>query len=92
MIFKVHMIANMNGKIREVNVPDEDLSCWEDKRVLTNSVLETIFYWGQNDNQPVEGRCSVSVGDVLEHNDEFYLCDRMGWTKVYDLVTPVSDV
>jgi hypothetical protein len=60
MIFEVEMNAFMDGKIREVNVPDQELAPNDH---IQN--LEKVFYYGQNDFQPVADRCSVSVGGTL---------------------------
>lgn len=75
MIYKVHMLAFMDGEIREVDVPDTvDQS--------TDSVLELIFMYGQNDFQPLPDRCSVSMGDVAEVDGQFFLCQAMGWKQL----------
>lgn len=84
MIYDVHMLANQpEYRIRQVFVPGEI-------PVYTEVLLEKIFYYGQNDFQdqlPEEHRhghwcCSVSVGDVLELNGSYFLCDRIGWKKM----------
>ena len=76
MKFQVHMLAFMKGEIREVNVPDENLG--ED----VNSDLEEIFKFGQNDYQPIKGRCSVSSGDVIDYNGQLYLIAMAGFRKM----------
>ena len=78
MIFEVQMLAFMDGEIRRVNVPDSE---------VTGNVpldLERIFYYGQNHFQPVKGRCSVSVGDVVKVYGKDYICLNVGWA----LITP----
>ena len=80
MIINVHMLAFMNGEIREVIIPD-DINCIE-------TVLNQTFMFGQNDFQPYEDRCSVSVGDVIELSEEFeknqgfYLVTGDGFKKL----------
>ena len=86
MIFKVHMLAFMDGEIRNVNVPDEEIfgmlvSYFLDFGSI-NQLLERIFYWGQNDFQPVCNRCSVSMGDVAEINGMFFVYQSMGWKQL----------
>jgi len=76
MKFNVHMTAFMNGEIREVNVPDENLG--ED----IHSDLEEIFKFGQNDFQPIKDRCSVSAGDVIDYNGQLYLILMAGFRKI----------
>lgn len=84
MIYKVQMLAFMdpdaNGQplIREVNVPDAEVTD------NLSELLERIFYYGQNDFQPVADRCSVSVGDVAEVNDKLFIVKAIGW----GLITP----
>ena len=76
MKFNVHMTAFMNGEIREVNVPDEELNG------DVHDDLERIFYWGQNDFQPIKDRCSVSSGDVIDYNGQLYLILMAGFRKL----------
>lgn len=59
--FKVYLCAFQGGIVRNVEVPDEEL--------IGNGAdrLERIFHWGQNIHQNVVGRCSVSVGDIVEY-------------------------
>ena len=59
--FKVYLCAFQGGIVRNVEVPDEELIGTRADR------LERIFHWGQNIHQNVEGRCSVSVGDIVEY-------------------------
>lgn len=74
--FQVRMTAFYNPpRTREVAVPDDEL------RGVVEYDLEKIFYYGQNDFQPLP-ICSVSVGDVVEYNDELYLCQPMGFSKI----------
>ena len=61
--FKVYLCAFQGGIVRNVEVPDEELGARP-----TAARLEKIFHWGQNIHQNVEGRCSVSVGDIIEFN------------------------
>ena len=62
MKIKVELLAFMNGEIREVEIPD-DL-----KNITDDELFEKVFHYGQNDFQPVEGRCSVSAGDVIHYD------------------------
>lgn len=71
-----HELVGGEAVIREVNVPDEELT----ENVGLN--LELIFKYGQNDFQNVPGRCSVSVGDVIEYNDELIVVCGIGFKKL----------
>lgn len=62
MKYEVEMQAFQDGVIREVNVPDDELKPGDEEHNL-----ELIFKYGQNDFQPVRGRCSVSVDDVIRY-------------------------
>lgn len=70
MIVRVHMLAHhdytiWSPVIRNVDIPDvPNLASWTDQKMA-----ETVFHYGQNDFQNVPGRCSVSVGDVIEIPD-----------------------
>ena len=75
--FKVHMLAFANGDIREVNVPVSELSSVEGN-------LEKVFHYGQNDFQPHPSLPSVSVGDVIEMDDEKYRVEPVGFSKLED--------
>lgn len=81
MIFEVEMLAfGRPGEIRKVDVPDE--AClvygWEEN---PENILESVFYYGQNDFQPQE-HPSVSAGDVVRWKDENYLVAGMGFRKL----------
>lgn len=73
--FNVHMLAFEKGKIREVNVPCEELTG------KLGQDLDLIFRYGQNDFQP-QPICSVSVGDVAEFDGEPYMVMSSGWKKM----------
>lgn len=75
MKYKVYMLAFEQGKIREVEVPEAEVSA------STEDLLERIFYWGQNDFQP-QKICSVSTGDVAEVNGEFWQVRGVGWKRM----------
>ena len=75
MKFKVYMLAFENGKIRKVDVPDNELTG------VAEHDLERIFYWGQNDFQP-QKICSVSCGDVVEYNSKLYLTLMAGFKEI----------
>lgn len=79
MIFEVEMLAfGEPGEIRRVDVPDEHAN-HEDVR----HVLESVFYWGQNDFQPQE-HPSVSTGDVIRCMGENWLVAGVGFKKITD--------
>lgn len=66
----------MNGENRKVDVPDAVLNGNPDND------LEKIFYYGQNDFQPVKNNCSVSTGDFIEYKNKLYLVMGVGFKKV----------
>lgn len=80
MIIPVKMLAFMDGEIRNVVLPDTFVGAITPEN--TTTILDRVFYYGQNDFQPVPKRCSVSVGDVAEINGEFWLCAFVGWIKI----------
>jgi hypothetical protein len=59
MDIQVYMLAFMNGEIRDVTIPDD-----------SKTVLEDVFRLGQNDFQPSNTHCSVSVGDVIDLGED----------------------
>lgn len=73
------MLAFEDGKIRVVDVPDDEVKGRSD-----NDILERIFYWGQNEFAP-QPICSVSVGDVVEYNDKFFLVQGAGWKELSEV-------
>jgi hypothetical protein len=78
MEFKVRMLAFAEANdvpIRVVKVPDAELNG------VVEHDLERIFYWGQNDFQP-QNMCSVSVGDVVEFNNELWMVVTVGFRKL----------
>lgn len=75
MIVEVEMLAFGNGEIREVEVPDGEVTSDVDQ------MLELVFHYGQNDFQP-KNHPSVSVGDVVRLNNERYAVAGLGFRKV----------
>ena len=76
--YKVHMLANNPPEWenpRKVAVPSEEVVS------DTMKLLEAIYIWGQNENQPREC-CSVSMGDVAEVDGKFYICQSIGWKEI----------
>lgn len=76
MKFEVELNMFQNGVIRVVNVP---------KRALNGKLehdLDQVFYYGQNDIQPVPARCSVSAGDVIRYHGARYLIETVGFKKL----------
>ena len=76
MKFTVELRAFQNGVHRIVDVPDATLTG------DTDANLEEIFRLGQNDFQPVPGRCSVSKGDIIQYHAERYVVDSVGFTRI----------
>lgn len=72
--FEVELRAFQDGVIRNVQVGEQFLT----GDALND--LEQIFHFGQNDIQPIAGRCSVSVGDVVRYNGQLWWCAVCGWT------------
>lgn len=75
----VHMLAFMQGQIREVRIPGEAL---DTIGTSTHAILDLTFMYGQNDMQPVADRCSVSVGDVIEHESEYHVVMPTGFLTI----------
>lgn len=72
MKFKVEMLAFGEGQIREVTIPEGE-----------NATLDTIYYYGQNDFQPLE-HPSVSMGDVINFDNKKWLVAGIGFTEMTD--------
>ena len=77
--YYVYMLAHMDGEAREVNVEFEP-----GKSYTIADTLDAIFMNGQNDFQPVDGMCSVSVGDIIElcPLHDYYRVDAVGFTRL----------
>lgn len=77
--FRVQMLAfGEPGEVREVDVPVTQLEVCTDQPWGT---LGCVFHYGQNDFQPKD-HCSVSVGDVIELNDDKYAVLPVGFRKL----------
>lgn len=77
MIVRVRLLAfGQPGEIREVDLPEEG---WDDTN--TDERLDLVFYFGQNDFQP-QRHPSVSVGDVIELGDKFYIVKPSGFGEM----------
>lgn len=74
--FRVQMLAFADpGTVREVEVPVEKVS------EKIHSLLDAIYYYGQNDFQP-KNCPSLSVADVIEVDDDKYLICSFGFRKL----------
>ena len=77
MKYTVHMLAFHEPPVeRTVDVPDNEIV--QD----TDHILERIFYYGQNDFQPVADTCSVSVGDVVVLDDTLQMVAPCGFKEI----------
>ena len=65
--------------VREVLVPRE---VWNKEGLTVIDVLDAVFYWGQNEAQPVSDRCSVSVDDLIEFGGEVWSVENVGFERV----------
>lgn len=72
MIIKVRMIANGNGEIRSVQIPDN---------TPHDRVLNAVYRYGQNDVQP-RPQFSVSVGDVIEFGGDLWMVTATGFKLI----------
>ena len=78
MTFNVRMTAfGKPNEVRTVNVPNTVL----DRAHGDEAVLEQVFYYGQNDFQPMP-HPSVSMGDVIELNQKLFLCQAFGFKEI----------
>lgn len=77
MKIEVEMRAFFNGKIRVVDVPDDEWASLPD----SSANLEKVFCYGQNDFQPKPAP-SVSVGDVVRLDGKLFRCESIGWTEI----------
>jgi hypothetical protein len=81
MIVKVLLLAFNTNKVRFVYIPDNAI----DDETDTMDIVNQAFYFGQNDVQPMEIR-SVSTGDVVCANGQFFLCNPIGWTPLEEVI------
>lgn len=77
--FEVEMRAFQAGVIREVRVPASELTG------EPMHDLERVFYWGQNDFEPVPRRCSVSCGDVVRYDGKRWEVMPCGFKQIEPL-------
>lgn len=74
-IVTVEMLAFMEGEQRPVKLPEKPTGD-------VMGTLEKVYYYGQNEVQPIADRCSVSVGDVIHLGAEKYLVCPLGFYKL----------
>ncbi len=73
MTVYVHMLAFLDGSLRDVDIPDG---------LAGEALLDQVFHYGQNEVQPKKFP-SVSAGDVIEVNShEYYLVCVVGFRKM----------
>ncbi len=87
VIIEVEMQAFDRGRIRTVVIPvaegvgqTTESPFWRD--LTTDQKLDHIFYYGQNDFQPVANHCSVSVGDIIRLEGRRYRVDAVGFNEL----------
>ena len=103
---ELHGLGAKPGEVREVEIPEDK---WKEARTRdleeegVGVRLELVFYWGQNDFQPLMQR-SVSMGDVArlplqianqpekEPVIERYRCKAIGWGKIEDGQEEAEDI
>ena len=78
MKFNVLMLAfnEDTNKVRTVDVPDTKLTG------KAKHDLGYIFHFGQNDFQNDPSHYSVSMGDVIEYNGEYFLVKMVGYQRL----------
>ncbi len=86
MIIPVHMFAFMANRdtIREVAIPvyGELLEMIDRDKEALNEVLENVFKYGQNDFQEQDDKPSVSVGDVIQLKDRYFMVRGVGFKEI----------
>ena len=80
MIFEVEMLAFGNGKIREVEVMQEDLET-PFGEADQNYILEQIYRNGQTDLQHGSAP-AVSMGDVIRFKGQRFEIAMFGFKKL----------
>lgn len=78
MIINVRMLGVGDGRLRPVEIPDSE----NPQGMSDAALLSRVFYYGQNDFQPMENSYSVSVGDVAHMRGGFWLCQSVGWREL----------
>ena len=78
-IFQVKMSRFGNGEMRTVVVPTEKLTG------TVNADLNEIYHYGQNDFALLEQKLpSVSMGDIIEYDNDLYIVQGIGFKKLDD--------
>lgn len=66
-----------------------DIEVTDDKKASVDTILETIFTYGNSDEEYYENNPqarSISVSDLILLNDKYYYCDTFGFEEVTDRV------
>ena len=72
------IMRDQDPKVRVVDVPDSEIN---EVKNDEGSVVELVFYYGQNEFQPAN--CpSVSVGDIAIVNNKFFVYNSIGKTEL----------
>ena len=92
---EVEMQAFGGGEIRTVVIPVAEgvgqtttSPFWRD--LATDQKLDHIFYYGQNDFQPVANHRSVSVGDIIRLEGRGYRVDTVGFAEIPESVPAIQ--
>jgi hypothetical protein len=94
---EVEMQAFGDTKIRTVVIPAAEgvgqateSPFWRD--LTRDQKLDHIFYYGQNDFQPVANHRSVSVGDIIRLEGKRYRVDAVGFTEIPESAPAIQGV
>lgn len=74
-IIQVQQFRFNDGQYRNVEVPTSEIT------ECVNSVLDLVYHYGQNMFQPQDSP-SVSVGDVINYNGQYFVVADFGFTKI----------
>jgi len=93
---EVEMQAFGGGRIRTVVIPiaegvgqATESPFWRD--LTKDQKLDHIFFYGQNDFQPVANHCSVSVGDIIRLEGKRYRVGAVGFSVIPESAPTIQD-
>ncbi len=75
---KVNVVSKYKGKgFRTVEIPEDEVN----EETTLEETLDLVYRYGQNEFQPRDYP-SVSSGDVIVVNQEFYIVESFGFKKI----------
>jgi hypothetical protein len=57
---------------------------FESEHATVLDVLDHAFFLQQDERKPVMNMPSMTAGDIIHHDNQWWMCSAVGWTEMTD--------